>query len=217
MSVKEALRLASYWRYSTTGLLYMLGLAAIFLAGFFSDASIRPGRCAKYGCAALAAVCLAVIPWLPASEFDSVDAKNYYPHFVERETGLNPLRSGTLKAKADYNLPENGNYLIYAGGDVIVNAVNAYYRAVKYDLNSLNIHTIARIVPDSGDIQAAPEYSIGYPAPKETCADPSGFLSKHLADYDAFLVPFKDEPFEAAMDAFLETYRGDTPVIFIYE
>ena len=217
MSVKEALRLASYWRYSTTGLLYMMGLGAIFLFDFFSDARFRPGRAAKAALAGAAAVSLIAAPWLCADEFKDLEAKNYYPHFVTRETQLNSLRGGTLKAKEEYNLPEDGDYLIYAGGDVIVNAVNAYYRSVKYDLNSLNIHTIARIVAASGEIQETPEYSIGYPAPKETCADPTGFLSEHLKDYDAFLVLFRDESFEAVMEDFLKTYSGDTPVIFIYE
>lgn len=217
MSKSEALRLASYWRYTTTGLLYMMGLSAIFLFDFFSSADVRPGKSVKYVFAGVTALCIAVSPLLATDEFEAVDIMDYYPHFVTRETEPNVLRKGTMEAKEEYNLPDDGHYLIYAGGDVIVNAVNAYYRAVKYDLNSLDIHTISRIVETGGTVQETPEYSIGYPAPRETCENPVPFLTEHLSEYDAFLVLFKDEIFEAHISEFIESYAGATPVIFIYE
>lgn len=211
MSTAEALRLASYWRYSSTGLLYTMYLAGILMLNFLSDKSVRPARCAKCAFAIAAAATIAIAPWFTQEYW------LYYPEFVARDGSYNILREGTLRAKEDYNLPEDGDYLIYAGGDIIVNAVNAYYRSVKYDLNSLNIDTMARIVKTSGTVQEMDEYSIGYPAPEEVCTDPTAFLTENLQNYDAFLVLFEDPHFEAVMDTFLETYSGETPVIFIYK
>lgn len=211
MSTAEALRLASYWRYVSTGLLYTMGLASILMLELLSDMAVQPARCAKFAFAAAAIVTIAIAPWFTQEYW------LYYPEFVTRDSDYNVLRKGTLDAKAEYNLPEDGNYLIYAGGDIIVEAVNAYFRSVKYDLNSTNIDAIARIVPSSGQVQEEIEYSIGYPAPKETCDSPIPFLTEHLDEYDAFLVLFKDEVFESTMQDFLEAYTGNTPILFIYE
>lgn len=211
MSTAEALRLASYWRYSSTGLLYTMGLASILALDLLSDIAIQPNRCVKFAFAAAAIVTIAIAPWFTQEYW------LYYPEFVTRSSGYNALRKGTLKAKAEYDLPEDGNYLIYAGGDVIVEAVNAYFRSVKYDLNSMNIDTISRIVPSSGQVQEEIEYSIGDPAPNEICDSPLPFLTEHLDEYDAFLVLFKDEVFESAMQDFFESYTGSTPILFVYE
>lgn len=211
MSTAEALRLASYWRYSSTGLLYTMGLASILMLELLSDIAVQPTRCTKFAFAAAAVVTIAIAPWFTQEYW------LYYPEFVTRSSDYNELRKGTLKAKAEYDLPEDGNYLIYAGGDVIVEAVNAYFRSVKYDLNSMNIDTISRIVPSSGQIQEEIEYSIGNPAPNEICDSPIPFLTEHLDEYDAFLVLFKDEVFESAMQDFFESYTGSTPILFVYE
>lgn len=211
MSSAEALRLASYWRYSSTGLLYTMGLAGILMLDFLSDQAVRPARCAKYVLAGATAVTVAVAPWF------TMAYPQYYPEFVNRSGGYIEIRSRTLAAKAEYDLPEDGDYLIYAGGDVIANAVNAYFRSVKYDLNSTRIHTMARIVNTGGTSQETIEYSVGYPAPRETYADPTQFLAENLQNYDALLVLLEDSHFEAAMEPFLETYTGETPIIFTYK
>lgn len=188
-----------------------MGLASILMLELLSDIAVQPNRCAKFAFASAAIVTIAIAPWFTQEYW------LYYPEFVTRSSDYNELRKGTLKAKAEYALPEDGNYLIYAGGDVIVEAVNAYFRSVKYDLNSMNIDTISRIVPSSGQIQEEIEYSIGNPAPNEICDSPIPFLTEHLDEYDAFLVLFKDEVFESAMQDFFESYTGSTPILFVYE
>ncbi|MGN0802169.1 MAG: hypothetical protein ACI4MF_06195 [Candidatus Faecivicinus sp.] len=213
MSTAEALRLASYWRYSTTGLLYMMGCAAILLFDLLSRPELRPARWVKFACIGTAVVCAAVAPILAVSEFDMVELRAYYPAFVQRETEYNPLRAGTLKAKEAYDLPEDGSYLIYAGGDIIGAAANAYYRAVKYDLNSLNIDIIARIIDDK---ETNAEYTIKSDEVSGTFDSPIDFLESHLDNYDAFLILFEDERFETDVADFLSAWTGDTPVLFIY-
>lgn len=205
MSTSEALRLASYWRYSSTGMVFCLGMELVILADYFSEARLT-ARWIPAACAGTAAACLATAPFLvqkPAS---------YYPQFVVRDGSYNDLRAGVIRAREDYGLQEDGHYLTFSGGDVIGAAVNAYYRAVKYDLNSLNIDSIARIVKNDGE--TTDEYTLS--ATDETVPSPIPFLERHLEEYDAFLILFQDDAFESLMDEFMKSYDGDTPVIFIY-
>lgn len=204
MPLSEARRLASCWRYSSTGMVFCLGMELVILMRFYSDCKLSPKSPGML--AGAAAVCLAVAPFMveqPAS---------YYSQFVVRNTQYNDLRAGVIRAREEYDLPEDGHYLTFSGGDTISAAVNAYYRAAKYDLNSLNIDSISRIVEHFGETTDEYTLSVG----RQVVPSPVPFLEEHLDEYDAFLILFQDDEFEGIMDEFMKTYDGSTPIVFIY-
>ena len=203
----EALDLTSFTRYNSTGLIYLLALVAIPVLELIQTRRVLPPRLlrALSGCAVagLAAVAIATVWPGEVPVFDSL---------LERDASYTPIREKLIAAREDFGLENRGRYLAYYHSDRSYTGQPGYlYYASKYEYETGEIYAIM----DTHDEEAP--FHVGVYFDNHATADLPAYLDEMMDSCDA-LVLF-DEPspeFGAALDQFLETYAGDTPVYRAY-
>lgn len=208
MPSQEAGELASISRYTSTGLTFMVQLAFLILFAFYGREEAVLGKALRRLYMTIAALCVAgVIICLPHS--------NMSKKLFDRETELSPVRMRLAAADAQLNLPEESRLLIFCLQNV-EKEERSYFRTgfnVRYDLRTPHITILS-----SGTLDSNPEIVFACIADDEvTLLDsPAEYLAENLDDFDAFILIDEDPLFEAEIRAFLETYEGNTPVVFAY-
>lgn len=204
MPTDEALGAASFYRYNGTGTGYMMGLTGIL---FFNLMSRRNAR-ALPGMRLLQIASLAFVLCFAVMCCMDLTGVPFAGRIFERNTSLSMPRKGLVAAHAEYALPQEGTYLVYCrGDDPSIGPFNEYYH-VKYEFETTNIHMIA---------EKDGLYLAGTREVQDYYTDIIPFLREVIDQCDAMLVMDESPAFQAQLSAFLESYEGDTPVIYTYE
>lgn len=201
MPEREASVVASFYRYSSTGQAYMMGLTCILLLSQFGAQDLARPRLLAWlraaSCALFAGIVLVyALPGHPLMR-----------RTAERDTEYTPIRQKLIAAHRQYDLPDGGNYLVFCHeADLEVGPYNQFYH-VKYEFETANIRMIAE---NEG------QYLAGISWDLERFDEPTGYLSRNLEGRDALLVLDACPDFEAALSAYLEAHPCDTPIIYVY-
>lgn len=204
MPEEEALRAASFYRYNGTGLGFVMGLIAIIFFSFFGRKNLPCPAAIR----TLSVLCLAfIVMFLAVSPLD-MSKIPFAKRIFERRTELGEHRAGLISAHAEYNLPNGGTFLAYCkDNDTNQGPFYEYYH-VKYEFETANIYMIA---------ESDGMYLAGTKDDKELYTDPSEFIADTIDGCEAFFVMDESPDFQFFLDSFLETYTGDTPVIYTYK
>lgn len=203
MPTEEALGAASFWRYNGSGLTYMMGLIAIVFFVFWGSEANARAKLSRplSAAAALFLVVLAAVYPFPQAQ------KALFA--LDRPTEYSDMRRGLIAAREEYQLDNDDHFLIVCSPTTEGFGIYAnYYYQVKYEFETTNIHMIA---------EKDGQFLAGTWEEKDYCADITPFLEDVIDQCDAVLVMDKSEAFETQLNAFLETYQGDTPVIYAYQ
>ena len=203
MPAEEASWLASYFRYNATGLMYMMGLSALAMFDFFSQAKLRAGWWARIAYPALIAGCAAVLALCAPSSF--------LTQLFVRESGLIPIRQRIVDAREAFDLPDGGRYMTFTADGAEGRRPRGTFYYVKYDLQTADQLAIVAGEQPSGE----PFYAWGDPDEGGTFGDdPTAFIRENIDDCDALILLDEHSQFEAIAEEFAASYEGDTPVIF---
>lgn len=197
MPNSEAAQAASFPRYNSTGLMYMVGLEAISLMDFITREEVRSYRPLRIVPLASALVMVGVVAVyvLPAGKM--------FGGYVRRSTEYIPLRASLRAAQAEYDLPEGGRYMAYSVNE---RPYHEYYY-IKYEYLTGNVCMIGGTGP----------FGVGTWSNHEACTDVRDFIRENIDSCDAFLITGSSEEFDRQLELFRSTYTGDTPIIAIQE
>lgn len=211
MPIGEALILASYPRYTSTGLSYMMGLCCIQLLRVYgaSDA-VMVERFPKSLYALLALMLIPIIAIAPRLSM--------WSRLFQRETELLPIRAKLSAAEEVLQLPKGSRILIYCDMDEYPEWDLSEIRYItKYHFYTNDLSCVL----DAEGVPEAAEYPERWLYFKEDdiipVSDPVGTILAELDDYDAcILLEPCDDDLNAALRDRLAQYDGDTKVVFAY-
>lgn len=209
MPAGEASHLASINRYTSTGLTFMVQLGFLLLFAFFGREDLVLSKAIR--CVYLAgAVCCAVVLFI------CLPHSNMAEKLFSRQTGLVPVRRRLTLAQDELKLPADSHVLVFCLQSV-PEEDRPYHRTacyVRYDLRTADISMIA-----SGHVSGNPETVYAcFCDGQSVCLDsPIDYLEENLDGFDAFILIDRNSEFDEAVRTFLETYEGDTPVVFAYD
>lgn len=207
MPEAEAVGLASINRYTSTGLLYMMGMGFLMLFAFYGREDLVLSPAVRRLYLAGAALCVAALAVL--FPFSSAKEKLF-----DRETELLPVRQRLVDAQKQLQLPDGSRIMAFFVNEAEERPHYLSFYHVKYEFDTADVISIV-----SGTLDGNPEIVYGqytHAQPMDWLDDPVERVAQHIDDCDAFIL-FDCEPeFDQQVREFLETYEGDTPVIFAY-
>lgn len=209
MPEKEALILASFSRYNGTGLVYMACITAILMLTALQDRDSLPVPLLRLGSAisSLCALVILTLLFLPGEGSIFGIVKN-------RDQSYPVQRWQLAEINRRYGLPDGGHYLAVFYHDEsqhLLKGWRSFYN-IKYEFETSNINFIAfneEVHPD--------QYIIGTRGQTETTDRPAKYLAETIDTCDALIILDYDPKLQAQFDAFLEDYKGETPVYRAYE
>lgn len=207
MPEAEAIELASINRYTSTGLLFMMGLSLLMLFAFYGrEGLVLTPLIRKLYLAGAACIAIALIAIFP---FSTMKEKLFV-----RETELIPIRQRLVAAQEQLQLPDGSRIMAFFVNAAEKRSPALSFYHVKYEFDTADVISIV-----SGTLEDNPEtvyaqYTHG--RSMDWLDDPIERMDQYIDDCDAFIL-FDCEPeFDARVREYLETYEGDTPVIFAY-
>jgi len=215
MPTDEALALASFSRYNDTGLICMIGMAAVALVDFLGRGPLpKPFRALYWGALALLLAAAVVRPAAVSGQFRRTTV------------GYNRLRTRLIAAREALQADAGGKYMIYWNEGTGNHLDYSMYYHVKYEFDTPRISGIMRRrEPDEAgafeylkveSAKADNDPSAGHAVGREYGDDPIDYIRGHIGEFDALIVVDEDAEFEAALNSFIAEYRGGTPILFAY-
>lgn len=229
MPQREALALASIFRYNSTGLAYMLGLAGILLLLLFQQVDPLP-RLMRLGgrlCPLFVAGVVALTAWPGGGRLS---------YMFRRSTRPGPQRLAIQQLRDEYGLGSDSRILAYFPSDV-ANGQNAasIYCLLKYECETDDIRLItsdpsapgeyvvgadrANLPPEGTFVGAEDSGGLtvfqGFGHGAHVClplTDVPGYVASALDDVDIFLILGDDTAFESLIAPVLAEYRGDAAI-----
>lgn len=202
MPEEEALMAASFWRYNGTGCTYLMGITAVVFFLFWGrEEQPTPKLFSILPICSILYLAAAVITYsLP-------QAQNLVPG-MERTTVMSDMRRQIKTAREKHQLEDNDRFLIFCNPStdnfgVFMN----YLYHIKYEFETTDILMIAE---QNGVFLA------GSTEDKEFYTDITPFLEETLDERDSLLIMSPSDAFEPQLSTFLETYSGDTKIIYAY-
>ena len=205
MPESEARILAAYSRYNSTGLLFTLGISLTALLRFYSDEQLQP-VCSwqKYACAVLGVLSLAAAPML-SLDMPGFNLQSFYCDLLPTASDVQHYRDFPQSLVAQNGPPEGRDFLICLGTVESKDYISDVYYHSRFELDTANLTLLAR--PEDSKSWYAKSYYDG-----SKFSDPARYLAGHAGEFDAILVYRKD----TALDGFLKSYSGATPVLYAY-
>ena len=201
MPEEEALCVAGFFRYNSTGLAYMMGLTAILVFDVLqrTDALRSLLRWGSRLGLLFIVITIAVTAW--PTRFTR-DIQKFY-----RDTQLSPLRQTLADAREALDLRDGSRFLVYWLEDYAKEEFNhrAFY-TIKYEFETNDIVLISNSVHDPA------AYSVNGDRVWLDLEDVTGRVEAEIDRADAFLILGDSADFEEKIQPFLATYAGDTPI-----
>lgn len=209
----EARSLAAYPRYNSTGLSFVLGMSLIALLRFFSDGRLNLARgWQKHICAAMGILSLAAAPLLML-DMPEFTLYPFYYDLAQHDAGETEYRTLPKSLLESGKIAEGGKYLICCGtlddSDYIL---ETYYNS-RFELDTADLTILARLTDSESDTPWLAK-SLNH---RVDFASPADYLAEHMDAFDAVLIYREDAEFDSALDSFLKTYSGSTPIIPVYQ
>lgn len=212
MPADEAQRLASITRYEKTMQLYIMGIVLMFVLNFFCGIEVFKMR---YG--RMLAVCASVVCALGLLTV----AEKGNLRIIKKLTSGTKI-SGAHKCvrvlRDNYDIEDEKRYIILTRYNKR-SVQNAHY-LIKYEFMSNDIMMIMGGISLKG-FDPEGHYTFQNTVPFDTewapTEDIAATLWEYADDYDYIFVLDEDPAFESAINTFLESYGGDTPVMYGYE
>ena len=213
MNNREASVLASFERYQSTTVFYILALISMFIISRISQMRALSRREMVWiatGIVAAAIVC-ALLP---------VQGSSFGKKLFDKNQGGQNSYAYILNLRERYpEIEEGKRYIVLARHDTEGdNGITTVHNVTKYEFFSNDIMIVFK-EPESDDesaaLQAVRKYNI-YDKDVEPVTDLAGYLDAIVADYDYILVYDRDEQFEAAMDVIRQNHQDDIQVCYSY-
>lgn len=204
MPEDEALGLASFSRYNGTGLVYATGLIALLLLDTLQRRDLLP-RAMLRALSRLSALGLAAVLALAAWPGGAPGFRTWF----ERNPGYTELRQRLIAAREQSGLEPLARSMIYCQYDLAVydRTLPHLYYEIKYAFDSGDVLLITDEASNPGRYYAGTRWAAS------EIDSASEFIAENIDGCDALIVVDESAAFEAELDAFLETYTGDTPVV----
>ncbi len=145
MPISEAKVLASYDRYTLTGLLFSCGIASVFLLEALDCDVIEVSVRLQYVKGAASVVMAALLIWNVGNYTLVTDTDDIYPEYnvVPADETLKK-RSRMLSVKKEQNLPNGGDYCVYIGrmapGDDVYASV--FRNVIRHDFVTQDVNVL---------------------------------------------------------------------------
>lgn len=211
MPIDEALRLASYPRYISTGLSYMMGLCLIRVLRTFGAPDVRLAvRRTKALYAALSVLVLALAAVMPRMSM--------WERLFHRDTQMIPLRARLAVAQQALDLPKGSRVLLCYDAaeyqDMNFTGVKyiAKYHFYTYDIDS--VVSLERFPPETVE---GVRWAYHVSDEKQAIDDPVETILAGLDRYDACVILDRMDDIDGPLRQRLSEYGGDAKVVYAYE
>lgn len=200
MPTSEALRLASFDRYNSTGLIVLIGAFLLHLEMEWNSAEATPKlpavlmNCASFGSIAciVALYGMTLMGW-----------SNLHFNLYDR---LPPFRAALQQVKQAHQLPDNEAYLVcYPATEAHFKEGLLRFYTIKYEYETSDIYAVMDTVESDAFLVGS------WDAQYET-TNPADYMYQYADQCRACIILKRDDKKDDAYDAFIEGYAGNTPV-----
>lgn len=215
MSVSEAQSLASFRRYQSTVVFYLIGVLAILILSEISSMELPWKRIVTVGVSAAMIVATVVIGLLPISW--GGDGKNLAAQLLDGRIGREDEFAYITSLRERNDVEEGKRYIAFVDVDDDIRFV---HRATKYEFFSNDILMIYHN-PDSAVQEGKPEFYAAWTraqdeSEKQEVDDVLEFLEEQAGQYDYLLVYSANEEIEAAADAIRQERPDGIRICYSY-
>lgn len=204
MPTDEALRVAAFARYNSTGQVMLMGLFLLHFQKVLQEGELCPaalGRALQWA-SILTTVGIFALYFVPNIERRIL-------RFELRDT-LTPFRAALISVKTEHDLPDGERYMVYYSAQD--NRASRHLLGIytfKYEFETVDICAVA-------DFTDMDSFLVGTPQDHALADSPVEYMRDTIDSCCACLITCPPNKDRENIEAFLESYRGDTPIYYCY-